>query len=207
MKNDRIDKIILPVLVIVVAGYLLAGCASEDTNNLHVATQWKGNDTVPMGGWDSASYGYWYVRNTVLNTISGFFWSAVLVGHPLAIIVGVTGWQFGKKEMPVEGLLIAVLGVLLMAVGPYREMGLLGWVLALNVVPGLMLVFWRSEGGKVMMFLGLDLIFAVALVLRCFDLNPWRVGIIVALVLVKVLVLSALLGDDDKKHATAAAHH
>jgi hypothetical protein len=200
----KIEKVGLLVLI-VIAAWVLAGCSQEE-NTLHLATKWKGNDTMPMGSGDYASYGYWYIRSTVLATLGGFFWSALLVSNPLAIIMGVTGWQFGRKEMILEGLLIVGLGALLLAIGPYSQLGLTGWVFALTIVPGLLITFWRTEGGKLWMFIGLDILFVIYMAVRCFDQNAWRVLIIAAVLVLKVIVISALFSGSEKQSAVAASH-
>jgi|WetSurMetagenome_2_1015567.scaffolds.fasta_scaffold177219_1 hypothetical protein len=133
----------------------LGACSEErvEPNPFGVAT-WKGNDLEPRSS-HAAIAGH-AVRSgaaTVGRQIAFTVGIAMIAIMPWIVIFLIPGIWFGRWEMKVESLsILCTSGIIWYFGSAFHDLGLIWWLVWLNVIPAVILMFWSSESGKIALF-------------------------------------------------------
>jgi hypothetical protein len=173
---------------------LVAGCSHQPVGpNPFGDPRWKGHDLSPGSGplacmEHMVRYGSAYA-GMQLSTV---FYTALILLVPWVVILLVPGVIFGAWEMKVESLLIlGFFGLLWWKSQMLGDLGLVPWLIIVDMIPAAIMFFWSSEAHKTALFGA----FSAILVLKMLvDVCVWIGDGLVLASISTMLCIAALVG-------------
>lgn len=168
--------------------------------------------TPPKAGYgDSAGYRYAQAKDlghrtsvTVGTFIALTVFHILMLLIPLITIIFIPGLAAGKFEMTIEGAILVLSGIVLLAGNWVGELGMGHWVWICLIVPGAILFvvsFFVKEGAwKILLVMGPPVAMLILGFLKIVDawMSALISGSIIAVVGTIVLLYIAFSGDDEK---------
>ncbi len=152
--NISIVRIVLALVLIAGFAPALTACGGDPPRKEWPAMQWRGSDTEPGSRPQAvADHAYRSASTTVGRHAAFTIGLAFIAGMPWLVIMLIPGIWFGSLEMKAEAaIILAVSGMIWYLGVAFHDLGLIWWLVWLNVIPGVILAFWKTESGKIGLF-------------------------------------------------------